>query len=55
MFNVWMESVEFEGVVKNAWEKMVYTLNPDEIFREKLKNAKQCLKEWSGSRFGDID
>lgn len=40
-FDVWMEDVECEEVVKYTWNNPVFSSTPDEIFRDKLKNVKK--------------
>lgn len=53
VFDVWMEDVEFDVIVKNAWNKMVYSCNPDSILRDKLKNVKEDLRRWSKRKFNE--
>ncbi|GJV91519.1 putative RNA-directed DNA polymerase, partial [Tanacetum coccineum] len=55
-FDVWMEEKECEDIVKDCWEKRVFSVNPDSRFRDKLKNVKEGLKTWSKIKFGgDLD
>ena len=36
----------------DCWIKLVFSFNADSIFRDKLKNVKEGLKEWSKVKFG---
>ena len=51
-FNIWLEEVDFNHVVEEAWKKDVRGIRPDCRFREKLKNVMAALRIWSKGRFG---
>ncbi|XP_071700036.1 uncharacterized protein [Rutidosis leptorrhynchoides] len=55
IFDIWMEHKDIEDVITFAWNKEVKGSMPDCIFRDKLKNVKNSLREWSKLQFGDID
>ncbi|GJV28970.1 RNA-directed DNA polymerase, eukaryota [Tanacetum coccineum] len=42
---------ECEKVVADCWKKQVFSVKADCIFRDKLKNVKEGLKEWSKVKF----
>ncbi|GJU45073.1 hypothetical protein Tco_1202339 [Tanacetum coccineum] len=46
-----MEEPNFIQVVGEAWKKDVWSLSPDCIFRDRLKNVKASLRVWSRERF----
>lgn len=54
-FDAWLDKHDIEVVIKNAWAKSVTSFHPDCIFRDKLKNVKNELREWSMSRFGKLE
>ncbi|GKD98806.1 reverse transcriptase domain, reverse transcriptase zinc-binding domain protein, partial [Tanacetum coccineum] len=54
-FDVWLEEAYINQVVSDAWNKKVNGSRPDCKFRDKLKNVKIELKEWSKRRFGAMD
>ncbi|GJW45430.1 reverse transcriptase domain, reverse transcriptase zinc-binding domain protein [Tanacetum coccineum] len=54
VYDMWLEEVDIEQVVHGAWDKEVRGFRPDCIFRDKLKNVKLTLKEWSKVRFGAL-
>ncbi|XP_071696403.1 uncharacterized protein [Rutidosis leptorrhynchoides] len=55
VFDVWLEEEGAESVIAEAWNSNVNARNPDTIFRLKLKNVKERLKQWSKEKFGSID
>ncbi|GKA54135.1 cysteine-rich receptor-like protein kinase [Tanacetum coccineum] len=55
VFNTWLEEAYIRQIVTNAWSKEVKGSRPDCVFRDKLKNVKAALKEWSKVRFGALD
>ncbi|XP_071739849.1 uncharacterized protein [Rutidosis leptorrhynchoides] len=55
IFDEWLEFDGKEHVVKEAWNINVDGRRSDCIFRNKLKNVKFDLKEWSQKTFGKID
>ncbi|GJY57041.1 protein kinase-like domain, concanavalin A-like lectin/glucanase domain protein [Tanacetum coccineum] len=50
-FDVWLDDSECEKVVADCWKKQVFSVKADCIFRDKLKNVKEGLKEWSKVMF----
>ncbi|XP_071727035.1 uncharacterized protein [Rutidosis leptorrhynchoides] len=55
VFDEWLEAKGCEQVIKEAWSKKIEGRRPDCIFRNKLKNVKYALKEWSFKTMGKID
>ncbi|XP_071740224.1 uncharacterized protein [Rutidosis leptorrhynchoides] len=55
MFDVWLDSKEVEKVITEAWKKPVYGTKLDCVFRDRLKNVKVALREWSKRKYGLID
>ncbi|XP_071689267.1 uncharacterized protein [Rutidosis leptorrhynchoides] len=57
--NLWddlsVNALWVEGIVCEAWGKMVNGSRKDCIFRDRLKRVKFALKDWSKSEFGNID
>ncbi|GJY46224.1 RNA-directed DNA polymerase, eukaryota [Tanacetum coccineum] len=58
-FDILMEDIECDRIVADCWRKMVYSINPDSIFRDKLKNVKEAesrdlevaeLERWKEAR-----
>ncbi|KAJ9553481.1 hypothetical protein OSB04_017526 [Centaurea solstitialis] len=54
-FDSWLEEEEVSLIVQNAWLKEVASIKPDGIFRDKLKNVKNDIKEWAKKKFGKLD
>ncbi|GKC13210.1 putative ribonuclease H protein [Tanacetum coccineum] len=54
-FDAWLKDVEMIDVVKEAWGAPVSTITPDCVFRDKLKNVKHALKEWSKKKYGGLE
>ncbi|XP_071718125.1 uncharacterized protein [Rutidosis leptorrhynchoides] len=52
IFDVWLNDKGAEEIVVNAWNKPVKAKKLDTIFRLKLKNVKNSLKEWSKTTYG---
>nr|GEZ28778.1 RNA-directed DNA polymerase, eukaryota [Tanacetum cinerariifolium] len=50
IFNIWMEEPDFQHVVEEAWKKEVRRTRPDGSFRDRLKNVKVSLRDWSKDR-----
>ncbi|XP_071718070.1 uncharacterized protein [Rutidosis leptorrhynchoides] len=55
IFDVWLENKEVEKVIIEAWNKKVYGSRRDCTFRNKLKNVKESLREWSRHQYGYLD
>ncbi|XP_071727991.1 uncharacterized protein [Rutidosis leptorrhynchoides] len=55
IFNVWFQKVGVDAIVEGGWSKPVTSRRLDCIFRDKLKNVKFALKEWSNNEFGSLD
>ncbi|GJR09593.1 transposon TX1, partial [Tanacetum coccineum] len=51
-FDIWLDEVNIDQVVVNAWNKTVRGSRANCRFMDKLKNVKMDLKVWSKSRFG---
>ncbi|GJY92501.1 RNA-directed DNA polymerase, eukaryota [Tanacetum coccineum] len=51
VFDVWLKEADIENVVLRGWNKEVKSKRPYCHFRDKLKNIKVELKEWSRKRF----
>ncbi|XP_071733556.1 uncharacterized protein [Rutidosis leptorrhynchoides] len=47
VFNVWFQKDGVDTIIQSAWGKPVTSSRLDCIFRDKLKNVKFALKEWS--------
>nr|GEW25624.1 reverse transcriptase domain, reverse transcriptase zinc-binding domain protein [Tanacetum cinerariifolium] len=52
-FDVWLEDGEIEEVFKVAWGKHIRSSKPDCVVRDRFKNVKEALKDWSRAKFGD--
>ncbi|XP_071704293.1 uncharacterized protein [Rutidosis leptorrhynchoides] len=56
IFDAWFNEESSAQVVKDAWLTSVLISNrKDCIFRNKLKNVKAALKEWSFKNFNNLD
>lgn len=55
VFDVWLDDVEVENIVKASCETPVKSNRPDCIFRDKLKNVKNALKHWSKQKFRTME
>ncbi|XP_071700480.1 uncharacterized protein [Rutidosis leptorrhynchoides] len=55
VFNEWFNKEGVDVIVKDAWAKQVRGTRLDFKFRDRLKNVKLALKEWSSSTFGYLD
>ncbi|XP_071691426.1 uncharacterized protein [Rutidosis leptorrhynchoides] len=55
IFNVWLENKEVEKVIIQGWNKQVNGSRLDCKFRNKLKNIKESLREWSRHQYGTLD
>ncbi|GJR01528.1 RNA-directed DNA polymerase, eukaryota [Tanacetum coccineum] len=53
--DMWLNELDIEQVVAEAWAKPVRVNRQDCIVRGKFKNVKMALKRWSKARFGAID
>ncbi|GJS09127.1 zinc finger, CCHC-type containing protein [Tanacetum coccineum] len=54
-FDIWLEERDIRNVVEEAWKIEVRGRRPDCRFRDKLKNVKSVLKEWSKERFRAVN
>ncbi|KAJ9538060.1 hypothetical protein OSB04_030793 [Centaurea solstitialis] len=54
-FDAWLKEDSLDGVVRDAWKIDVSSGCLDKVLRDKLKNVKLALKEWSKVNFGAID
>ncbi|XP_071729355.1 uncharacterized protein [Rutidosis leptorrhynchoides] len=55
VFEEWFNCVEVDNIISVTWKKPVHGLRKDCIFRDRLKNVKSALREWSKSNFGGLD
>ncbi|XP_071718722.1 uncharacterized protein [Rutidosis leptorrhynchoides] len=55
VFDEWLEADGVNEIISNAWNKEVHSRRRDCKFRDKLKNIKIALKEWSHNSLGNID
>ncbi|XP_071729226.1 uncharacterized protein [Rutidosis leptorrhynchoides] len=55
VFDAWLEKRGIESVISEAWNRSVSAQKPDVIFRMKLKNVKDHLKQWSIQNYGRLD
>ncbi|XP_071739945.1 uncharacterized protein [Rutidosis leptorrhynchoides] len=55
IFDEWLIGEESKKVVEDAWSRTVDGCRYNCIFRNKLKNVKLALKQWSKSTFGSLD
>ncbi|XP_071715131.1 uncharacterized protein [Rutidosis leptorrhynchoides] len=56
IFDVWLDEDDVEEVIKKAWYIEVPVIErKDCMFRNKLKNVKNGLKEWSKKKFNNLD
>ncbi|XP_071709267.1 uncharacterized protein [Rutidosis leptorrhynchoides] len=55
VFDEWLNCVDVGNVIKEAWEKPIVGSRKDCAFRDKLKNIKVALKNWSHNNFGSLD
>ncbi|XP_071700218.1 uncharacterized protein [Rutidosis leptorrhynchoides] len=55
VFDVWFDKEEAGEIIAEAWSMPVWGFRKDCIFRDKLKNVKACLKNWSIKNFGALD
>lgn len=52
--DVWWNETGVDDIVKDAWRKPVSSCRPDCVFRDRLKNVKVELKNWSKQIFGAL-
>ncbi|XP_071687562.1 uncharacterized protein [Rutidosis leptorrhynchoides] len=56
IFDVWFEEDGLEDIVANSWNLPVPSINRKYYeFRNRFKNVKGALKEWSRNKFGGLD
>ncbi|GKC98109.1 RNA-directed DNA polymerase, eukaryota [Tanacetum coccineum] len=53
--DMWLNELDIEQVVAEAWAKPVRVNRQDCIVRGKFKNVKMALKRWSKARLGAMD
>ncbi|GJV62073.1 hypothetical protein Tco_1468173 [Tanacetum coccineum] len=44
-FDVWLEEMDIEQIVENAWKKSTRSRRPDCMFKDKLKNVKDEIRK----------
>ncbi|XP_071713041.1 uncharacterized protein [Rutidosis leptorrhynchoides] len=56
VFDVWFDEKDVDKIIEEAWGKTVPTIaRKDCVFRNKLKNVKDALPEWSKSKYNNIE
>ncbi|XP_071738878.1 uncharacterized protein [Rutidosis leptorrhynchoides] len=55
IFDEWLEDEGSKKIIEDAWNVNVEEVRLDCVFRNKLKNVKLALKEWSRKTFGNLD
>ncbi|XP_071740692.1 uncharacterized protein [Rutidosis leptorrhynchoides] len=56
IFDAWFDEEGMEQVVTEAWGKIVAgKFRKDCVFRNKLKNVKEALKQWSTTKYNQLD
>ncbi|XP_071689062.1 uncharacterized protein [Rutidosis leptorrhynchoides] len=56
IFDAWLDDEEVSKVIEDAWDKEVAVINrKDCVFRNRLKNVKNAIKDWSRNRLDKLD
>ncbi|XP_071713361.1 uncharacterized protein [Rutidosis leptorrhynchoides] len=55
IFDEWLNREGVDKVIIEGWGKEVRGYKKDCIFRDKLKNVKHVLRDWSKKEFGNLD
>ncbi|XP_071687285.1 uncharacterized protein [Rutidosis leptorrhynchoides] len=55
VFDEWLNCEGIDKIILDAWGQPIRGSRKDYIFRDKLKNVKFALKEWSIKEFGGLD
>ncbi|XP_071704705.1 uncharacterized protein [Rutidosis leptorrhynchoides] len=55
VFDEWFNCEYIDKVIAGAWEQPIRGTRLDCIFRDRLKNVKLALKEWSKANFNGLD
>ncbi|XP_071728041.1 uncharacterized protein [Rutidosis leptorrhynchoides] len=55
VFNEWFNNEDAGEIIKKAWDKPVGGSRKDCIFRDRLKNVKFDLRDWSKGAYGNLD
>ncbi|XP_071727553.1 uncharacterized protein [Rutidosis leptorrhynchoides] len=55
MFSVWFNNEGVVEVIKDSWVKSIRSSRRDCMFRDRLKNVKFALKDWSHKEFDNLD
>ncbi|XP_071694379.1 uncharacterized protein [Rutidosis leptorrhynchoides] len=55
VFNEWFNNEDAGEIIKKAWDKPVSCTRKDCIFRDRLKNVKFDLRDWSKGVYGNLD
>ncbi|XP_071705014.1 uncharacterized protein [Rutidosis leptorrhynchoides] len=55
VFDEWFNYEEVDKVIMEAWKVPIRGSKKDRNFRDRLKNVKFALREWSTSKFGGLD
>ncbi|XP_071695906.1 uncharacterized protein [Rutidosis leptorrhynchoides] len=55
LFDIWLESLEVEKIIVDAWNDDMVGSRMDCVFRNKLKKVKDALRKWSKTKYGSID
>ncbi|XP_071741412.1 uncharacterized protein [Rutidosis leptorrhynchoides] len=55
IFDLWLECIDVELVIVDAWNKEIKGSRCDCVFRNKMKNVKEALREWSKHQYSNLD
>ncbi|XP_071717947.1 uncharacterized protein [Rutidosis leptorrhynchoides] len=55
IFDKWLNHEEVDELIKKAWDVEVSGYRKDCVFRNKLKNVKSALREWSRSNMSSLE
>ncbi|XP_071719580.1 uncharacterized protein [Rutidosis leptorrhynchoides] len=55
VFNEWFNKDGVEDIIREAWNRNVTSSKKDCRFRDRLKNVKFALRDWSRNTFGNLD
>ncbi|XP_071713654.1 uncharacterized protein [Rutidosis leptorrhynchoides] len=56
VFDAWLDQIDIEEVIQSAWDTEVLVINrKDCIFRNRLKNVINAIKEWSINKFDTLE
>ncbi|XP_071700013.1 uncharacterized protein [Rutidosis leptorrhynchoides] len=55
VFNEWLNKEGVVAIIQSAWDNPIKSMRRDCRFRDRLKNIKFALKDWSHNEFGKLD